>query len=408
MSADFVDWDEARSELGRINNVLIELEEALTQAEALVNKQAQAVSAAVGNELVEVRVWILIALALVLSITGFSYYFARFGIVLPVSSLNQQLDSIALHKDLSKPVSVSSVDEVGTMADSLNKLLSAFKGGSEETISSATVLLTSANRLKSSASQVDDQVSSLGQHMGTLMEAINLLESNTASNVDRSLAAAEAAKIGADQVKTGARDVQKTADSIAQLSSDLDSSAEMLNTLKVAGDRVASVVKTIAEISEQTNLLALNAAIEAARAGESGRGFAVVADEVRALALRTQESTNEINDILATIVDSIARTATSMEDNKSKANESVSFAQSTVVALGAIEETISALSQSCTDLAELASSNKRNTTAMNESLSTMEKATSSVASSSCETRSEADTVDGLAHTLEQSARQFTV
>ncbi|MEQ6903463.1 methyl-accepting chemotaxis protein [Nocardioides sp. YIM 152588] len=69
--------------------------------------------------------------------------------------------------------------------------------------------------------------------------------------------------------------------------------------LEESSSEIQDVVATIAQIAAATKLLALNASIEAARAGESGRGFAVVANEVKSLAESVASSAETIDGQIA-------------------------------------------------------------------------------------------------------------
>ena len=114
---------------------------------------------------------------------------------------------------------------------------------------------------------------------------------------------------------------------------------------------IGSVLEVIRGISEQTNLLALNAAIEAARAGEQGRGFAVVADEVRNLAQRTNQSTDEINQMIQSLQADSMLAVDGVNESKEISAIGVDAATRTSEALDEIVENIHALSDLNTQVA---------------------------------------------------------
>jgi len=136
--------------------------------------------------------------------------------------------------------------------------------------------------------------------------------------------AAQAAKEADTQASSALQVSQQAVEQIENLARDVGMSAESMTRLYKESERIGGVLDVIKTVAGQTNLLALNAAIEAARAGEAGRGFAVVADEVRSLAKRTQQSSEEIENLIA----GLQRIA---EESSRRMQASVVQTQSTVI-----------------------------------------------------------------------------
>lgn len=106
--------------------------------------------------------------------------------------------------------------------------------------------------------------------------------------------------------------VDDTANSVEQCTSESHLAAQSLETLQATIANVDHVIESINSVAEQTNLLALNATIEAARAGEAGKGFAVVAGEVKVLAKQTADMTEEISKMVSSIKESASGTITTV------------------------------------------------------------------------------------------------
>ena len=136
-----------------------------------------------------------------------------------------------------------------------------------------------------------------------------------------------------------AAESRKMTKSISEIDSVMQSlNGSMIDTvdeIKNLAENAAEISETmslIKEIAERTNLLALNAAIEAARAGEYGKGFAVVADEVRKLAETTQDSAEDITEVIDQLNNSV-------ESIKQKALQSQTYTEETKTKTDALDET---------------------------------------------------------------------
>ena len=195
----------------------------------------------------------------------------------------------------------------------------------EETISLAKSMDSSSAELSGQQGQTDQ-----------VAAAINEMTASVAEVANHARNASETTKEAAEQTRRSAMTVTEALGIIDGLSSDVDQAEASIQNLAQDSKTIGEVLAVIKGIAEQTNLLALNAAIEAARAGEQGRGFAVVADEVRTLASRTQDSTQEIHDIIEKLQTGVNHAVNEMGHVRKRANESVDQVELSAEALAEI------------------------------------------------------------------------
>ncbi len=223
---------------------------------------------------------------------------------------------------------------VQRMGDTLRQLITGIRDSVSQIASAAEEL--SAVTEQTSAG-VNSQKLETDQ-VATAMQEMSATVQEVARNAEQaSLAASEADR----EALQGDRVVAEAITRIEELAQEMSRSTDAMSLLQQESDRIGSVMDVIKAVADQTNLLALNAAIEAARAGEAGRGFAVVADEVRGLARRTQQSTEEIESLIAALQRGTQQVASVMHESRSLTEGSVALARKAGDALEVINHKVS-------------------------------------------------------------------
>lgn len=288
--------------------------------------------------------WVVvtIVLATVATVT-LALLFTR-SIVRPLGQAVSVAESVAAG-DLTQTFSIEGKDEPA-------RLLVALSAMQQNLRSTIQGISDSSNQLASAAEELnavtEDSTRGLHQQNHEIEQAATAVNEMTAA-VDEvarnAVATSEASRESDATAQHGRQQVIKTVESIGLLAGDVTTTAAQVEQLAGQVRDISKVLDVIRSIAEQTNLLALNAAIEAARAGDAGRGFAVVADEVRALAHRTQQSTQEIEQMIGDVHKGTDNAVQAMQISNERARSTLEVARTAGEALDGIARAISQISE---------------------------------------------------------------
>ncbi|WP_420066354.1 methyl-accepting chemotaxis protein [Pseudomonas asplenii] len=224
------------------------------------------------------------------------------------------------------------------MQDNLRKTIEQISGSATQLASAAEELSAVTEEASRGLQQQNNEIEQAATAVNEMTSAVEEVARNAVSTSEASQQSNHAARDGRDRVV-------ETVEAIQAMSHDVQSTSALIEGLAAQGRDIGQVLDVIRAIAEQTNLLALNAAIEAARAGEAGRGFAVVADEVRALAHRTQQSTREIEQMVAGIQNGTSEAVQSMQQSNQRTQDTLERARAAGVALEQITQSINLINE---------------------------------------------------------------
>jgi len=286
-------------------------------------------------------------------IIGIVTIVALFAAAIPIALIAKRslVELIASMKDIAQEngdltvrIQTQSQDEIGELVHWFNSFIEKLQKVIKNVVETAEPVANTANSIQSLSNQT---IASFEKQSNAVVQSRQSVEemSHSVADITRNAAdAADAANNANNEAEQGREVVQQTVDGIKDLEQTVSTAAETINQLQEDTNRVNVVLDVIKGIAEQTNLLALNAAIEAARAGEQGRGFAVVADEVRNLASRTQESTEEINQMLEQLQTAAGKAVDMMDSSRSRVEASVESANQAGDRLSVITSTVNTIS----------------------------------------------------------------
>ena len=396
------------------NNLLDQVEvnvESVNKSMNSLNKQIEVVSQKVSNTAISdidsasYKTMALMLIAIIVSII------VSIAVIRPLKrsldSVNNALDILA-SGNLTHKLDDSGHDEFAELSRNCNRLVDSLRTLIQGILDRSNQLAAAAEETSAITAQTTAGIQEQKNQVDQVAAATTELSSSAmqvTSSADEALSQIKQADDEAQHMRTIADENKRT---ILALADEVAKASQVINKVHSDSASIGSILDVIRGIAEQTNLLALNAAIEAARAGEQGRGFAVVADEVRSLASRTQDSTQEIQQMIQVLQQGTQEAVSVMELGRNQANSCVEKTEQANIALESISQAVHNAHDSGTHIAHAAQEQNLVSQQVSEKLEHIAAISEETATGADQTAQSSHQVAQLAEELQASVGEFRV